>query len=110
MNAMQAMERPPLYWQARAHCEEAGLGVEEVEGVRLRLAVAEWNRRCEPWIRMLANTVALMPLPMMPGYMLSGTYLEMERCVRELIEHEARSLGLEIPRRPDAGNNPGDRE
>lgn len=98
----QLAEKPPLYWEAVAYCEERGIPREEVDKVRTMLAVQEFMRRIEPYNRQVVNLMHLTPVTWIvsDGYARPDTSLEMDKALKsfqELIDLEAEKLGLTVP-------------
>jgi hypothetical protein len=90
MNAMQSLERPAFYFEAREYADRVGIeSLDELERVRLSMCYREFTKRMEPWIRQLADIRALS---------LADTpeFRKALEVVREMSEHEAHALGLQV--------------
>jgi hypothetical protein len=98
-------EKPPLYWEARRYCAEHGLGPEDLERVRTMLAVVEFRRRSEPYMKQAAKLLGAEPMK----WVRSGDSMvradispETDRAmkaIQEMIDMEAERLGLTVPAR-----------
>ena len=103
--AARILERPPLYWEAVAYCEERGIPPEDIERARTMLAVREFTRRVEPWQQQAARLMAAAPVKWIQseGYARPDTSREMDqalKAIQDLIDLEAEKLGLAVPDRP----------
>lgn len=99
--AMQISERPPMYWEAVRICQDRGMPYEpeDVEQARMALAVAEFRRRIEPYTKQSARIMSLVRGSIVDGqgYVRANLTLEQDKMlaqVQELIDHEAKNLGL----------------
>jgi hypothetical protein len=100
----QLTEKPPLYWEAVAYCEEHGLSREDVERARTMLAVREFMRRIEPYRKQAARLLSAEPSKriMSEGYMRADISLETDKAlktIQDMIHYEAEKLGLSVPAR-----------
>ena len=104
MSESAMAERPPLYWEAVAYCEEHGLTHEDVERARTMLAVQEFMRRIEPYRKQAANLMAAEPGKWIvsEGYVRADISRETDlalKAIQEMIDAEAERLGLSVPAR-----------
>lgn len=94
MTGMQALERPPMYWEARRQCEEFNIfDPVALEQTRLSMCHREWWERMRPWHAKLAKLHPVMysrelnpPIP--------PEYARAQEAVREMERIEAERLGI----------------
>lgn len=104
MNVSAMTERPPLYWEAVAYCEERGLTRDDVERARTMLAVQEFMRRIEPHRKLATRLLAVEPCKWIvsEGYVRADIARETDaalKAIQEMIDAEAERLGLTVPAR-----------
>jgi hypothetical protein len=100
----QLTERPPLYWEAVAYCDEHGLSREDVERARVMLAVREFMLRIEPHRKQAVRLMACAPAKWIigEGYMRADISRETDlalKAIQDMIDREAEELGLSVPAR-----------
>jgi hypothetical protein len=100
------IERLPMYWEAARYCEEHDLDPQDVEKVRTWLAVTEFRRRCEPYLKAAADLMASVPVRWIQSGdgMVRADIISLEQdralhLIQDMIDAEAMSLGLIVPAR-----------
>lgn len=104
VTATSLAEKPPMYWEAVAYCEERGLPLDDVERARTMLAVQELRRRIEPYHKQASLLMSVEPCKWIvsEGYVRADISPATDAALKEIqgwIDLEAERLGLSVPAR-----------
>lgn len=92
--------QPPMYLDARIYCEDHDLPIEDLEKVRVYLAVKEFQLRIEPWTKMIINIHALIDNVWLDKNVKPETTKAQKmliKMIEQRIDFEAQQLGLALP-------------